>query len=224
MCNLYSETKGQQAILKFTRAMRDTTGNLPPMPAIFPDMMAPVVRNAPDGVRELALLRWGMPTPPLFLKGPIDPGVTNIRNLASPHWRRWLKPENRCVVPVTSFCEPTDKPDPKTGKKIWTWFALSDERPLFVFAGLWCLWHGLRGSKAHPVEGEHALFAFLTTTANDIVKPVHAKAMPVVLTTPDEIETWLTAPADIALKLQRPLPAAALRIVATGPKSDPRDI
>ncbi len=31
------------------------------MPGIFPDKMAPVVRNA-DGGRELAMLRWGMPS------------------------------------------------------------------------------------------------------------------------------------------------------------------
>lgn len=59
MCNLYSITKGQAAIIQFTRAMRDTTGNLPSLPGIFPDYWAPVVRNAPDGVRELAMLRLG---------------------------------------------------------------------------------------------------------------------------------------------------------------------
>jgi hypothetical protein len=53
MCNLYSITKGQAAIGAFTRAMRDRTGNLPPMPGVFPDYAAPIVRNAPDGVREL---------------------------------------------------------------------------------------------------------------------------------------------------------------------------
>jgi hypothetical protein len=37
MCNLYSHTKGQQAILEATRAMIDRTGNLPPMPGIFLD-------------------------------------------------------------------------------------------------------------------------------------------------------------------------------------------
>jgi hypothetical protein len=36
--------------------------------------------------------------------------------------------------------------------------------------------------------------------------PIHPKAMPVILTKPDEVETWMTAPADEALKLQRPLP------------------
>ncbi len=62
MCNLYSLTKGQQAILELSRAMRDTTGNLPPMPGIFPDYAAPIVRTGEDGVRELALVRWGMPS------------------------------------------------------------------------------------------------------------------------------------------------------------------
>jgi hypothetical protein len=40
VCNLYSLTKSQDAIRAFTRAMRDTTGNLPPLPGIFPDYRA----------------------------------------------------------------------------------------------------------------------------------------------------------------------------------------
>ena len=46
MCNLYSLTKGQVAIIALTRAMRDTIGNMPPLPGIFPDYLAPIVRNA----------------------------------------------------------------------------------------------------------------------------------------------------------------------------------
>jgi hypothetical protein len=61
MCNLYSVTKGQAAIIELTRAMRDSTGNLPPMPGVFPDYKAPVVANR-GGVRELCLMRWGMPS------------------------------------------------------------------------------------------------------------------------------------------------------------------
>jgi hypothetical protein len=45
------------------------------------------------------------------------------------------------------------------------------------------------------------------------------KAMPVILATPDEIETCLRAPAEEALK-QRPLPDGMLRIVARGEKED----
>lgn len=212
MCNLYSITKSQTAIIEYTRAMRDTTGNLPPLPGIFPDYLAPIVRNAPDGVRELMMARWGMPGPPRFGGAP----VTNIRNTKSPHWRRWLKPENRCVVPWSSFCEYADTKPRKTP----TWFSLDDSRPLAFFAGIWTSWHGTRGTKANPVEGEHQLFGFLTTEANDVVGAIHPKAMPVILTEPDEIEVWFNAPAEAALRLQRPLPDGVLKIVARGERQD----
>jgi putative SOS response-associated peptidase YedK len=44
--------------------------------------------------------------------------------------------------------------------------------------------------------------------------------MPVILTTPEEVDTWLEAPATVALQLQRPLPDDALRVVARGEKQD----
>ena len=47
--------------------------------------------------------------------------------------------------------------------------------------------------------------------------------MPVILTTKDEVEAWMTAPLDEALKLQRPLPDGVLRIVARGVKEDPAE-
>ena len=54
--------------------------------------------------------------------------------------------------------------------------------------------------------------------------PIHPKAMPVILTTPAEIDLWLLADAPKALELQRPLPDDALRIVASGEKEDrPRE-
>jgi len=48
--------------------------------------------------------------------------------------------------------------------------------------------------------------------------------MPVILTTPEEVETWMTASPDEALKLQRPLPDGVLQIVARGdvPVDDPK--
>ena len=120
MCNLYSINKGQQAIREFTRAMTDRAGNLPPMPGVFPDYAAPIVRNQRDG-RELAMARWGMPSPAFALRGrKTDPGVTNVRNVASPHWRRWLSVEHRCVVPFTSFSENETLPD---GSHPPVWFA-----------------------------------------------------------------------------------------------------
>jgi putative SOS response-associated peptidase YedK len=106
LCNLYALTKGQQAIRDLARAMHDGTGNLPFFPGIYPDYSAPIVRNSAEG-RELVMARWGMPSPAFALQGKkSDPGVTNIRNTKSPHWRRWLGVENRCVVPLSSFAEP----------------------------------------------------------------------------------------------------------------------
>jgi putative SOS response-associated peptidase YedK len=207
-----SPSKGQAAIGAFTRAMRDLTGNLPQMPGVFPDYAAPIVRNAPDGVRELMLARWGMPGPPQFGGAPI----TNIRNTASPHWRTWLNVGHRCVVPFNSFCEYADTKPRKTP----TWFALDEERPLAFFAGIWKSWHGKRGTKSNPVEGEHQLFGFLTTDANAEVKAIHPKAMPVILTSTEAVEQWLTLPVKEALALQKPLPDGALRVVATGEKKD----
>jgi putative SOS response-associated peptidase YedK len=191
---------------------RDRTGNLPPMPGVFPDYAAPIVRNAPDGGRELMLARWGMPGPPQFGGAPI----TNIRNTASPHWRAWLTVEHRCVVPFNSFCEYADTKPRKTP----TWFALDDDRPLAFFAGIWTTWHGKRGTKANPIEGGHQLFGFLTTDANAEVGAIHPKAMPVILTSAEAVEQWLTLPVKEALALQKPLPDGALRIVATGEKED----
>ena len=215
MCNLYSLTKGQAAILQMARAMVDHTGNLPPLPGIYPDYSAPIVRNGGQG-RELAYARWGMPSPAFALDGrKTDPGVTNVRNVKSPHWRRWLGPESRCLVPFTSFSEPETLPG---GKKQPLWFALGEDRPLAFFAGIWTRWTSVRKLK----EGEttNDLFAFLTTEANAEVGAIHPKAMPVILTRPEELETWLTAPARDALRLQRPLADGMLRIVARGEKQD----
>jgi hypothetical protein len=41
MYDLYSMTKNQAAIIALIPAMQDTTGNLPSLPSILPDYMAP---------------------------------------------------------------------------------------------------------------------------------------------------------------------------------------
>jgi len=99
-------------------------------------------------------------------------------------------------------------------------FAFDHDRPLAVFAGIWTTWRGVRGTKANPVEGQHQLFGFLTTEPNDVVGAIHTKAMPVILTTASEIEQWMTAPAEDAIKFQRPLSDGVLKIVATGERKD----
>lgn len=94
--------------------MNRYVGNLPPMPGVFPDYPAPVVRNI-GSEREMILMRWGMPPPPRAGNFP----VTNIRNTASPHWRGWLKPENHCLVPANSFVNTRRNPTPRRAKRTW---------------------------------------------------------------------------------------------------------
>jgi putative SOS response-associated peptidase YedK len=121
VCNLYSITTNQAAIIALFRVLNRYVGNLAPMPGVFPDYKAPIVRNGAEG-RELATARWGMPSsahalmeatkkraqkleakgkPVAFkelLRMEPDGGTTNIRNVKSKHWTRWLGVENRCVV------------------------------------------------------------------------------------------------------------------------------
>lgn len=236
MCNLYSMTRTQDAVRAFAKALRDHAGNVPPLPGIFPDYAAPIVRTGADGVRELVTARWGMPSSQFALmeatkkraakleaKGQAvdfkallrmepDSGTTNIRNIGSKHWQRWLGVENRCLVPFTSFSEFNRD----AGGDIW--FALAEDRPLAFFAGIWATWTSVR--KVKEGETTNDLFGFLTTDPNAEVKAIHPKAMPVILTTEAEIERWMTASANEVPEMQRPLPDGALRIVARGAKQD----
>lgn len=180
---------------------------------VFPKSQAPIVRNRwIDGKRtderEWQTMRWGLPGPPQFGSAP----VTNIRNIKSPHWRRVVAIPHRCLVPFTAFSEYEDA-SPK-GKKVIRWFAPPDRGVMF-FAGIYDNWEGDYGSKKEPNQGWHALFSFLTTEANDLVRPVHAKAMPVILRDEGECVRWLNAPPEEIEAIQaRVLPADALEIVS----------
>lgn len=206
MCNLYSMTSNPHAIRGFAQVQHDRTGNLQPLPEIWPNTLAPIVRNTPDG-RELVMARWGMPTPPGYLKGrTVDRGVTNIRHPASPWWKRWEGVEHRCLVPLSSFAEPEHLPD---GTSRPVWFVRSDDMPLAFFAGIWCRWTSVR--KRADGKTTDDLFGFLTTEANQDVGAIHPAAMPVILTQPEDVDIWMRAPANEALKLQRPLQNGLLK-------------
>ena len=103
MCNLYSITTNQAAIINLFRVINRYVGNLAPMPGVFPDYPAPVIRNT-DAGREMVLRRWGMPPPPRTG----GPPVTNISNTSPPHRRTWLKPKSRCLVAASAAVRSAD--------------------------------------------------------------------------------------------------------------------
>ena len=84
----------------------------------------------------------------------------------------------------------------------------------------WTRWTSIRKVKEGEVTAN--LFGFLTTEPNAEIALVHPQAMPAILTTAEEFETWLRAPWSEASALQRPIPDRSLTVVLRGEKQDGR--
>ncbi len=96
------------------------------------------------------------------------------------------------TVPFTSFSEFNKD----QGGDVW--FAFDESRPLAAFAGVRANWTSVR--KVKKGETTNDFYASLTTEPNDVVGAVHPKAMPVILTTPEEIEAWIPEHEVVCLK------------------------
>jgi putative SOS response-associated peptidase YedK len=216
MCNRYENRGSVSQIRKLASALNrklsttSATDNLRPQNDIYPDQDAPIVVNTNDGNLELIMARRGFPP----IRGQAAP-ITNIRNLNSRWWRdvneEWITDAAyRCLVPFTAFVEPIGN---------LHWFIVPGVE-MACFAGIWRPWHGERlaeqpGQKRRArEERDWKLFSFLTTEANDVVRPVHEKAMPVILIDPSEQTEWLGG-GENSLHLQRPLPNTQLTMRET---------
>ena len=132
--------------------------------------------------------------------------MTNVRNLGLPQWRRLAeKPENRCLIPLSEFCEWTpeahDLGDGKKPVKGEMWFQVTDQ-PLFTVAGFW------------QQTAKGAGFTMVTCDPNEMVAPIHPKAMITILH-PDDHDRWLRGSYEDVVALQRPYPAE--RMAMRGP-------
>ena len=183
MCNRYRGSDIETIRQTFGARLGQDTGHLPPG-ELFPKRPGYVVRKQGEE-RIVDVMTWGFP-PPAAGRAP----VTNVRNLASSFWRSALsRPDRRCLVPVTSFCEWSGE----KGSKVEHWFSVR-EAPVFAFAGIW-----------RPTE-DGAAYAFLTCEPNPLVKPMHGKAMPVIVA-PEDYDVWLDGEVATACALAAPFPS-----------------
>lgn len=154
---------------------------------LVPRSRAYVVREE-AGQRLLDVMSWDV------LGGAAKWPMTNVRNLALPQWQRLAsKPENRCLIPLTEFCEWTPDKDPAHGIKGEMWFAVPDQ-PIFAVAGFW-----QRNAKGNG-------FTMVTCEPNELVAPIHPKAMVTILHFAD-YQRWLQGDLADVVALQRPYPA-----------------
>ncbi|MDE0878825.1 MAG: SOS response-associated peptidase family protein [Sphingomonas bacterium] len=164
-----------------------------------PKARAYVIREE-DGKRGLDVMGWDV------LGGGAAWPMTNVRNLGLPQWKRLAeRPENRCLVPLTEFCEWTpakhDLGDGKPPLKGEMWFAVTDQ-PVFAVAGFW------------QQTKEGAGFAMVTSDPNELVAPIHPKAMITILEK-ENWDRWLRGGYRDAVALQQPYDAK--RMTMRGP-------
>ena len=163
-----------------------------------PKGRAYVVREE-GGKRGLDVMAWDV------LGGKAPWPMTNVRLLHLPQWRRLAeRPENRCLVPLSEFCEWTpDVHDVGGGRPIKgeMWFQVTDQ-PMFAVAGFW----------QHTGEGSG--FTMVTCDPNELVAPIHPKAMIAILA-PSDHDRWLRGSYDDVVALQQPYPAQ--RMTVRGP-------
>ncbi|WP_070152634.1 SOS response-associated peptidase family protein [Sphingobium phenoxybenzoativorans] len=163
---------------------------------LYPKSRTYVVREE-AGQRIADVMHWDV------LGGMANFPMTNVRNLFLPQWRKLASdPTKRCLVPLTEFCEwapkPTNLGDGKKPVRGEMWFDVVDQ-PIFAVAGFW------------QALGDAKHFAMVTCDPNELVAPIHPKAMITILHETDW-DRWLQGSYEDAVDLQRPYPADQMRM------------
>jgi putative SOS response-associated peptidase YedK len=196
MCGRFTLTASREALHNlfplFDVPALDPRYNVAPTQSVLAVRVPPA-----DDQPAPALLRWGLipawAADPKKARQPINARAETAAEL--PTFRVAFR-RRRCLIVADGFYEWQKT----TGKhKQPYYFRLKDGSP-FAFAGLWERWE--RGGE--PIDS----CAILTTTANELVRPVHER-MPVMLS-PQDFDVWLDPKAQQGPALQallRPYPA-----------------
>lgn len=175
---------------------------------IAPSHEIPVVRMGISG-REIVPCRWGLV--PHWAK-PDSYKAINARaeTLAKKPYFRDAFRKRRCLIPANGFYEWK----PGNGHKQPYYFRLKDEN-LMGFAGLWEYWEG--------ADGRYESCTIITTTANEIMKPIHDR-MPVIID-PENYETWIeTGTESLLVPYKGDLVCHPVGTYVNNPKNDGRDL
>lgn len=201
MCNRARNKNAPEPETLFARYGADWLAERPMDNRFNPAELTPLSRayvvRQNDRGRGVDIMAWDV------LGGAANWPMTNVRQLGLPQWRRLAeKPENRCLVPVTEFAEWTPEPidlgDGKKPIKGEMWFSVP-EQPNFAIAGFW----------QETAKGKG--FTMVTCDANEMVAPIHPKAMVTILD-PADYETWLTGSYADVVALQRPYPSERMEV------------
>lgn len=198
MCNRYQPGERQRIEDHFSaRVLRAFNEG----PATVHPREPGLVMRQQDGQMVLEQMTWGFPVVLGGKKGqPLKPKpVNNARfDKLGAFWKRWaVLPEHRCLIPASRYAEAVGTP----GKMTETWLSVKGA-PIFAWAGLW---------RTSDEWGE--VYTGVMTENAPELEHIHDRS-PVILT-PDQWQTWLTAPLEELYQFDRPFPADAMGVEVT---------
>ena len=141
-----------------------------------PSQRLPVILNDDPG--RIVLARWGV-KPVWMTRVARKDGLINVR-METLRDKRTFQSDlagRRCLIPADGFYEWKAV----TGTRKIPFRITRKDGKLFAFAGIW---------EEAPVGGGEPRFAIITTAANELMRPIHAR-MPVILDQEEEQE-WLS--------------------------------
>ncbi len=195
MCGRYVLASPGEALAEHFRLA--AVPDVAPRYNIAPTQVAPVIRAAEGGGRELVAMRWGL-VPGWAEDLAIGARMINARaeTLATKPAFRAAYRRRRCLVPANGFYE--WKP---AGRRKQPYYCHLEGAPLLAMAGLWEAWRSPEGEVV-------TTYTIVTTDANEEMRALHDR-MPLVLL-PDAYDAWLTAPSPDSLLT----PLSGARLVA----------